>query len=82
MRDSGRDRGDLERGEDEVHRLADDDAQQDEDRGDEQRDLEARAERDRHRELHLVLRGELDGDQMLGEVPDRRDQDDTDEERR
>ena len=37
--------------------------------------------RHRHRELHLVLGGELDGDEVLGEVADRRDEDDADEER-
>ena len=69
------DRRDLERLEDEVHRLADDEPEQDEDRRDEQRDLEARPEAHRHRELHLVLEGELDGDEVLGEVADRRDED-------
>ena len=49
---------------------------------DEQGDLEARPEGHRHRELHLVLPGELDGDEVLGQVADRRDEHDADEERR
>ena len=57
-------------------------AEQDEDRRDEQRDLEARAEGHGHRELHLVLGRELDRDEVLGQVADGRDDDDADEEGR
>jgi hypothetical protein len=53
-----------------------------EDGGHEQRDLLARAEAHGHREFHLVLGGELDGDEVLREVADRRDEDDADEEGR
>ena len=49
---------------------------------DEERDLEARPEGHRHRELHLVLGRELDRDEVLGEVADRRDEDHADEELR
>ena len=49
---------------------------------DEQGHLEARAVRDGHRELHLVLEGQLDGDEVLGQVADRRDEHHADEERR
>ena len=59
-----------------------DDAEQDEHRADEQRDLEARPEAHGHRELHLVLQRELDRDEVLGEVADRRDEDHADEELR
>jgi hypothetical protein len=56
--------------------------EQDEDRRHEQGDLEARAERHRQRELHLVLGRELDGNEVFSEVADRRDDDDADEESR
>ena len=49
---------------------------------DEQRDLQARAVAHGHRELHLVLGRELDRHEVLGEVADRRDEHDADEERR
>ncbi len=80
--DRGGDRGDLERREHEVHRLPDDEAEQDEDRGDEERDLEARPEGHGHGELHLVLGRQLDGHEVFGEVADRRDDHDADEEHR
>ena len=48
------------------------DAEEHEDRRHEQGDLEARAVGHGHRELHLVLRRELDRDEVLGEVADRR----------
>ena len=79
--DGRRDRGDLERCEDEVHRLADDDADQHEDRCHEEGDLQAGPEGHRHRELHLVLGRELDRDEVLGKVADGRDEHDADEER-
>ena len=80
--DGSRDRGDLQRREDQGHRLVDHEAEQDKDRGHEQGDLEARAERHGQRELHLVLGRELDGNEVLSEVADRRDDDDADEEGR
>ena len=80
--DGSRDSGDLQRREDQGHRLVDHEAEQDKDRGHEQGDLEAGAERHGQRELHLVLGGELDGDEVLSEVADRRDDDDADEEGR
>ena len=49
---------------------------------DEQRDLGARADRDVHGEVHLVLRGEVDRDPVLGRVADDRDDDQADEELR
>ena len=77
-----RDGGDLEGLEDEVHGLADEHAEDDQDRRHEQRDLEARAVGHGHRELHLVLGRELHGDEVLGQVADGRDEHDADEERR
>ena len=76
----GPDRGDLERGEDEVHRLAHERAEEHQDRRDEQRDLQARAVAHGHREFHLVLGRQLDRDEVLGEVADRRHEHDADEE--
>src|SRR5262249_45826883 len=52
----------------------------DQHRRDEQRDLQARTERDGQTEFHLVLERDFDGDHMLGDVADQRDDDDADEE--
>ena len=80
--DGRRDGRDLERREDEIHVLAHDRAEEHQDRRHEQGDLEARAEGHGQRELHLVLGRQLDRDEVLGEVADRRDDDHADEEER
>jgi hypothetical protein len=54
--------------------------QQDEHRRDEQGDLRARADRDVHRQVHLVLGGEVDRHPVLGGVADDRHHDQADEE--
>ncbi len=76
-------RAELEAVEDQRHReVADEQRQQDEHRRGEQRDLRGRADRDVDREVHLVARGEVDRDPVLGRVADDRDDDHADEERR
>src|SRR6201996_2520420 len=79
--DRDHDRAQLEAVEDERQRIrADEVGGDDEDRGDEEGDLAARADRDVDRQVHLVLAGDEDSDPVLGRVADDRDDDDADEE--
>jgi len=61
------------------HRLVDDPAQDDQERGDEERDLHAAADGDVDCEIHLALVRDNDGCDMLGCVADDRQEDQTDE---
>ena len=61
------------------HRLVDDPAQYDQERGDEERNLHAAADGDVDREIHLALVRDNDGCDMLGCVTDDRQEDQTDE---
>ena len=67
--------------EDERHRRGPDDEREQHQHGrHEQRDLGARADRDVHGEVHLVLRGHQHGDPVLGGVADDRHHEHADEE--
>jgi hypothetical protein len=52
--------------------------EEDQDRGHEEGDLQRGAQRDGHREVHIVLVGELDAYKVLGDVADYGDHDHTD----
>src|SRR5439155_14412255 len=71
-----RDGYDLQAAEDEVHGMADQDADEDQKRGHEERDLGRRAERDLHGHVHLVPDREEDRRGMLGGVAVDADYDD------
>src|SRR5919112_2425940 len=70
----------LQGGEDQVQGMAEQGSEEDEDGGNEQGDLDRGAQRDAHREVHVVLVGDLDAYHMLGDVAYYRDEDDPDEE--
>ena len=55
-------------------------ADKDQHRRDEQSHLQARPQRDGQAEFHLILEGDLYCYQMLGDIADQRHDDDTDEE--
>ena len=77
-----RDRRDLERVEQQRHRPADRERVEHERRRDEQRDLRAAADRDFHRQRHLVAPRGGDRRVVLGGVADDRDHDHADEQLR
>src|SRR5215211_3497184 len=66
--DRGDEGGELEGIEDEGHRLVHENAGKDEDRRHEEGDLETRADGNAETEVHLVSDGDLDGDEVLGDV--------------
>src|SRR5918994_1768864 len=70
----------LQRGEDEPQGVAQERPQKDEDRGHEEGYLDGGAKGDRHREVHLVLVGDLYAYYVLGDVPDYGHDYDPDEE--
>src|SRR5215210_8358949 len=70
----------LQGGEDQAQGMAEQGPEEDEDGGDEQGDLDGGAEGDAHREVHVVLVGDLDAYDVLGDVAHYRDEDDPDEE--
>ncbi len=80
--DRERDRGNLERVEEQRHRLADRKRIEDDRRRDQQRDLRAAADGDFNRQRHLVAACRGDRRVMLGGVADDRDEDDADEQLR
>jgi len=70
----------FEHVEDEVHVLVEKEADEDEDGGDEHRDLRGGAHADLQGEIHAVLESDGDGREVLGRVADDGDHDDADEE--
>src|SRR5215207_9509643 len=70
----------LQGSETQAQRVAEQRAEEDEEGGDEQGDLDRGAEGDAHREVHVVLVGDLDAHDVLGDVANYRDEDDPDEE--
>src|SRR5215203_3453742 len=79
--DRQQDRAELEAVEDERQRIgADEEGGEDEDRGDEEGDLGAGADRDVDGEVHLVLHRDQHRDPVLSRVADDRDDDHADEE--
>src|SRR5215204_4245394 len=72
----------LQGGEVQVQRVAEQGPEEDEDGGYQEGDLQGGAQRDAHREVHVVFVGDLDADDVFGDVADYRDEDDPDEELR
>src|SRR3712207_2278527 len=60
--------------------MAEEGAEKDQDRGHEEGDLDRGTQGDGHREIHVVLVGDLDPDYVLGDVPDYGDEYDADKE--
>src|SRR5215204_719506 len=70
----------LQGSETQAQRVAEQGAEEDEEGGDEQGDLDRGAEGDAHGEVHVVLVGDLDADDVFGDVADYRHEYDPDEE--
>src|ERR671920_2277687 len=70
----------LQGGEGQAQGMAEQGTEEDEDGGDEQGDLDRGAQRDAHREVHVVLVGDLYAHDVFGDVTHDRDEDDADEE--
>src|SRR5215212_11909161 len=70
----------LQGGEVQVQRVAEQGPEEDEDGGYQEGDLQGGAQRDAHREVHVVFVGDLDADDVFGDVADYRYEDDPDKE--
>src|SRR5829696_1741270 len=70
----------LQGGEAQAQRMAEQGAEEDEEGGYQQGDLDRGAEGDAHGEVHVVLVGDLDADDVFGDVADYRHEYDPDEE--